>query len=348
MAALRAGLIGLGMMGRHHARLLRSLDGVELVAVADPVGDPHKVANGLDLHRSVEDLVKVGLDYCVVAVPTRYHEQIGLALAESGVHALVEKPLAPDGEGARRLAEAFSSRRLVGAVGHIERYNPALQHLRARLEQGELGSVYQIVTRRQGPFPARIADVGVVKDLATHDIDLTAWVSRSRFRSVAARTAFKSGREFEDLVAVVGSLEDGTVTNHLVNWLSPMKERVTIVTGEKGAFIADTLTADLTLHANGTVPTPWGSLAEFRGVSEGDMVRYAIAKPEPLRTEHEAFRDAVLGKEADIVTMEQGLATVAVAEAVIASAAGGRTVDVRFPELTVLPEPQETAGAARV
>jgi predicted dehydrogenase len=344
MSTLRAGLIGLGMMGRHHARLLRSMDGVQLVAVADPVGDPHQVASGLDLHRSVEDLVKVGLDYCVVAVPTAYHEQIGLALAEAGVHALVEKPLAPDVEGARRLAEAFSSRGLVGAVGHIERYNPALQHLRRRLEQGELGSVYQVVTRRQGPFPARIADVGVVKDLATHDIDLTAWVSRSRFRSVAARTAFKSGREFEDLVAVVGSLEDGTVTNHLVNWLSPMKERVTIVTGEKGTFVADTLTADLTFFANGTVPTQWGALAEFRGVSEGDMVRYAIAKPEPLRTEHEAFRDAVLGKDADIVTMGQGLATVAVAEAVIESASSGRTVEVELLEVAV--EQPRTAARA--
>jgi UDP-N-acetylglucosamine 3-dehydrogenase len=337
---LRAGLIGLGMMGRHHARVLRSLDGVELVAVADPVGDPHKVAGGLDLHRSVEDLVKVGLDYCVVAVPTAYHEQVGLALAETGVHALVEKPLAPDGDGARRLAETFAARGLVGAVGHIERYNPALQHLRRRLEDGELGNVYQVVTRRQGPFPARISDVGVVKDLGTHDIDLTAWVARSRFRSVAARTAFKSGREFEDLVAVVGSLADGTVTNHLVNWLSPMKERVTIVTGEKGAFVADTLTADLTFFANGTVPTQWGALAEFRGVSEGDMIRYAFAKPEPLRIEHEAFRDAVLGKPTDTVTMAQGLAAVAVAEAVIESASTGRTVDVRLPEVALEPAPE--------
>jgi predicted dehydrogenase len=344
MADLRAGLIGLGMMGRHHARVLRSLDGVELVAVGDPGGDPHRLAGGLEVHGSVEELVGVGLDYVVVAVPTIYHEQVGLALADAGVHALIEKPLATDGDGARRLAETFAARGLVGAVGHIERYNPALQHLRARLEQGELGSVYQVVTRRQGPFPSRIADVGVVKDLATHDIDLTAWVTRSRFRSVAARTAFKSGREYEDLVAVVGSLEDGTVTNHLVNWLSPMKERVTIVTGEKGAFVADTLTADLTFHANGTVLTEWGSLAEFRGVSEGDMIRYAIGKPEPLRIEHEAFRDAVLGKGTDIVTMAQGLATVAVAEAVIESASSGRTVEVKLPEVAL--ESPETAARA--
>ena len=85
-------------------------------------------------------------------------------------------------------ADAFEARGLVGAVGHIERYNPALQSLRARLENGELGDVYQVVTRRQGPFPARIADVGVVMDLATHDIDLTAWVTGSDYACVSART----------------------------------------------------------------------------------------------------------------------------------------------------------------
>ena len=111
-----------------------------------------------------------------------------------------------------------------------------------------------------------------------------------------------------------------------MNWLSPLKERVTVITGERGTYVADTLTADLTFYANGTVATEWGSIAAFRGVSEGDVVRYAFAKPEPLRTEHEAFRDAVLGKESDIVTMRQGLATVAVAEAALRSAAEGVTV----------------------
>jgi predicted dehydrogenase len=323
---LRAGLIGLGMMGRHHARVLGSLDDVELVAVADPGGDPHGVAGGRPLLSSVEELIAQGIDYCMVAVPTVFHEPVGLALAAAGVHAMIEKPLAQDSPSALRLTEAFEGAGLVGAVGPIERYNPALQSLRARLAHGELGEVYQVVTRRQGPFPARIADVGVVKDLATHDIDLTAWVTQQPFVSVAARTAFKSGREHEDLVAVVGQLADGTVTSHLVNWLSPLKERVTIVTGENGAFVADTLTADLTFFANGLVPTTWDAIAKFRGVSEGDMVRFAIPKPEPLRVEHEAFRDAVLRKDSDVVTMRQGLATVAVAEAVLESARTGTTV----------------------
>lgn len=333
---LRAGLIGLGMMGRHHARVLRETPGVELVAVADAYGDPHGAAGALPLLGSVEDLINEGLDVAVCAVPTGLHEEVGLALAEAGVHTLVEKPIAESVAAGGRLVEAYESRGLVGAVGHIERYNPALQSLRTRLAAGALGRVYQIATRRQGPFPARIADVGVIKDLGTHDIDLCAWLAQSAYESVGARTTFQSGREHEDMVAATGQLANGIITSHLVNWLSPMKERVTVVTGERGAFVADTLTADLTLYENGTVSTEWDSVANFRGVSEGNVTRLAIAKPEPLRTEHEAFRDAVLAArghgpaaaagEVGVVSMREGLQTLRVAEAMILSATEGRTI----------------------
>ncbi len=328
---LRAGLVGLGMMGRHHARVLGSLDGVELVAVCDPMGDAHNVAGGRPVFTKVSELIAAGIDYAMVAAPTAFHEELALELAEAGIHALIEKPLAVDTPAAKRIQEAFAAKGLVGAVGHIERYNPALQQLRARLDKGELGAVYQIATRRQGPFPARIADVGVIKDLATHDIDSTAWVARSKFVCVSAQTAHKSGRPHEDMVAAVGKLENGIITNHLVNWLTPFKERLTIVTGERGALVADTLTADLTFYANASVDTEWDSVAAFRGVSEGDVIRYAFSKPEPLRTEHEAFRDAVLGLPGAvdrIVTMEQGLATVAVASAMIDSSKNGNVVSL--------------------
>ena len=147
-------------------------------------------------------------------------------------------------------------------------------------------------------------------DLATHDIDLTAWVTQQEYVEVSAQTAFRSGRPHEDLVAATGRLSGGAVVNHLVNWLSPLKERTTVITGEMGTFIADTLTADLTFYENGTIETVWPGLSQFRGVTEGNVTRFAIPKPEPLKVEHENFRDAVLGKEADIVTFEQGLATV--------------------------------------
>lgn len=327
-ARLRVGLIGLGSMGRNHARVLRTLSGVELVAVADPGGDAHDAAPGLVVGETVEHILDAAVDYAVVATPTATHESIGLALAAAGIPTMIEKPLAASAEAAERLAAAFASAGLVAGVGHIERYNPALRVLRQKLDAGELGEIYQVQTRRQGPFPARIADVGVIKDLATHDIDLTAWITRSAYASVAARVAYRSGRQHEDLVASTGVLRDGTVVNHLVNWLAPFKERVTVVMGEKGAFVADTLTADLTFHANGTRETSWESLAGFRGVSEGDSVRYALGKREPLLAEHEAFRDAVVGSGSDIVAMTEGAATLRVAEKLAESAASGQAVVV--------------------
>ncbi|MGO2191440.1 MAG: Gfo/Idh/MocA family protein [Brachybacterium sp.] len=326
---LRAGLIGLGMMGRHHARNLRALEGVELVAAADAHGDPHGAAPGLEVLPDVEALIAAGIDYAVVAVPTQFHRDVAIALAEAGVHTLVEKPLAFDIGEAEEITAAFEQAGLVGAVGYIERYNPALQEMRRRIAEGQLGEIYQIVTRRQGGFPARIADVGVVKDLATHDLDLTAWVAQSPYASVAATSTRRSGREDEDMVSVAGRLADGTITNHLVNWLTPFKERVTVVTGEKGALVGDTLNADLTFHANADAATNmWESMASFRGVSEGDSITYALQRHEPLATEHQAFRDAINGDTSNIVTMREGLHTVRTVEAVLESAENAKVVEL--------------------
>ncbi|GAA4485906.1 Gfo/Idh/MocA family oxidoreductase [Microbacterium panaciterrae] len=323
MADLRVGLLGVGMMGRHHARVLREVEGIELVAIADPGGDPHGVAGDLDVLPDIESLISAGIDMAVVAVPTRFHEDAALKLAAAGVHTLVEKPIAHTVEAGQRMVDAFESQGLVGAVGHIERFNPALQQMRRRIEAGELGALYQVATRRQGPFPARIADVGVAKDLASHDVDLTAWVVQSPYERVFAQTAFKSGREHEDMITITGRTASGVIVNNIVNWLSPMKERLTVVTGEKGALVADTSTGDLTFYANGTIPLEWASVSSFRGVSEGDVTRYAFAKREPLRVEHEAFRDAVLGESTDLVTMRQGLRALVVVEAALESARTG-------------------------
>jgi len=325
---LRAGLVGMGVMGQHHARILSTLDGVEFIGVADPALAGR--AQPYPTFPTLEALLQAGVDYCVVAVPTAMHREVGLHLASSGVHALIEKPLANDLAAAQELYEAFSAAGLVGAVGHIERYNPAVRQASSRLAGGELGEVYQVATRRQGPFPARIGDVGVILDLATHDIDLTAWVTQSRFATIAAHVSHRSGRPHEDLVSATGCLESGVVTNHIVNWLSPLKERQTVITGEKGAFQIDTLTADLTLFENGTVPTQWEDVANFRGVSEGNVTRFAFDKVEPLLTEHRAFRNAVLGRSAEIVTMQDGLDTVAVARAMIDSAATAQTVRLHY------------------
>jgi predicted dehydrogenase len=328
MANLRAGVIGLGSMGRHHVRILKQLEGVDLVAVADPGGDRFRVAGDLPLGSSVEDLIAARLDLAVVAVPTAHHEAVALALAEAKVATMVEKPVAASAAAAHRVTEAFSAAGVVACVGHVERFNPAIAELKARIGQGELGDVYQVATRRQGPFPARISDVGVVKDLATHDINSTQWLAGADYQLVSAQVTHRALREHEDMVVITAKMANGVLANHIVNWLSPMKERLTIVTGERGAFVADSGNVTLTFFANGAVPTEWEPLRQFRGVSEGDMTRYAITTREPLKAENEAFRDAVLGLRQDTIGLADGYKTLLAAEAALESAASGRTVSL--------------------
>jgi predicted dehydrogenase len=173
-----------------------------------------------------------------------------------------------------------------------------------------------------------------VHDLATHDLDLTAWVTGQRYARVSARTSRLSGRQYEDLLAAVADLDAGTIACHVVNWLSPLKERTVIATGTLGCLAADTLTADLTYWANGAEPTQWDALAAFRGVTEGDIIRYAIPKKEPLLAEHEAWRDAILGKPASITPVDHGINAILVAEAMIEASRTGTTMPVFSPDPT--------------
>lgn len=313
---LRAGVIGVGMMGRHHVRVLRHLPGVQLVGVADPGGDRHRAATGMPVVASVEDLLALGVDYCVVATPTSTHPAIGTLLAAAGVPTLIEKPLAATLEHARALVAAFAATRTYAVVGHIERYNPAIRALREHLAVGELGEIYQVATRRHGPFPARVADAGVVMDLATHDIDILTHITGRAVVSVTARTLRRAGRPHEDLLTAICELDSGTIGTHHVSWLSPLRERVAVVTGERGCLVADALHNTLTAFPSGIT----------RMVSDRrrpQCRRRRLPTTEPLVAEHEALRDALLGLPAAVITAREALATVAVAEAMLVSARSG-------------------------
>lgn len=320
---LRCGLIGTGMMGRNHARVIREQLDVELVVVADQDGDRHNVAQGLPVVESVDEALDYNLDCVIIAVPTKLHEQVAIQCAQASIPALIEKPLADSSAAATRIKKAFEESGTFAAVGHIERFNPAIEELTNRLGAGELGEIFQISTRRQSSFPRRVADVGVVKDLATHDIDLVLAITQSKYDKVAAFTAHRSGRESEDMVIINARLGNGVIVNHVVNWLSPLKERVTVVTGESGIFVADTLTGDLTLHRNGQFDIDWESFSSFRGVSEGDVIRFAFAKKEPLKSELSNFFAGVRGMDNLSVSLSQGLEVTSVVERVLSSSTTG-------------------------
>ncbi|MEW1913800.1 Gfo/Idh/MocA family oxidoreductase [Kitasatospora sp. NPDC085895] len=317
MTALRAGVVGLGTMGRHHARVLAAMPGVRLIGACDPAPQAarHAVA-GLPVFPDLDQLLGLGLDICVVAAPTLAHADIGTRLAQAGVHALIEKPLGASAEEGRALADAFERAGLVGCVGHIERFNPVIRAMRDRIARGEIGAVLQVTTSRQGPYPRRIRDVGVILDLASHDIDLTRWITGSPYLKVSAVTnQVTGGSSHEDLAAVAGVLEDGTVVNHLVNWLSPVKERLVTVTGQLGCLRGDLLAPALRLHRHGLRSAPddqaAGPVADNRGVA------CKLATHEPLRAELEGFVAAVHGRADHIVPMRAGVEVMDVTSAIL-------------------------------
>ena len=264
----------------------------------------------------------------MIATPTITHEEIAIKLAENGINIFLEKPITISSDTARRVIKAVEKNSLVGAVGHIERFNSSLVEAKRRIKLGQLGDVYQISTRRLGPFPARITDVGVTIDLATHDIDLTKWLSDSTYQSICAHSAIRSGRNKEDLISVVGKLRNGIITSHNVNWLSPLKERKTIITGEKGTFVADTLRSDLTFYENGSIVNTQREIAHFKGVTQGETTIFAFERPEALLVEHLEFVKALNGLESNIVTLDEALETILVAEAIAASAKEGLAIEL--------------------
>jgi UDP-N-acetylglucosamine 3-dehydrogenase len=315
--ALRVGLAGLGVMGRNHLRVIQSTAGVELVSLYDPPV-AGQVFGGIEVTANLDEFLN-GLDYCVIAAPSVFHKEIALAAAARGVHALIEKPIAFSIEEAEEILKAFSDAKLIGAVGHLERYNPAVIALMAKLKEGILGDIYQICTSRQGPFPSRIADVGAVKDIGTHDFDLVTHIGGSPYKSIEGKLGRRSGRVHEDLMLTVGELENGIITSHVVNWLSPFKERKTIVLGAKGMLVADTLNVELSFHENADHENnSWQETQIFRGVSVGNSTKFALELFEPLKLEHEIFRDAVLtGNSERLVTLQDGFNALATAEKVL-------------------------------
>lgn len=333
----RVALIGLGAMGRNHLRVLSELDGVELAAVCDQDAAAVDSA-GRELsiagYRSWDEMLESErLDAAVVAVPTRFHLEAGLAALRHGLHVLVEKPIATDLEEGRRLVEAASRAERILAVGHVERFNPAVRELRRRIAAGENGRIFQLQARRLGPFPARIRDVGVVIDLATHDLDVMHQLAGSRVHRLYAETEQRIHTEHEDILNALLKFDSGVLGVLQVNWLTPTKIRELSVLGERGMFVCNYLTQDLSLYRNAEMASG-ADPHRLKSVTEGEVVQFPVTKAEPLRLELQSFVEAVRGEHPVEVDGEAGLHALHLALALVRSASESRVLP--GPELDAL------------
>jgi len=328
---LRVGLAGLGSMGRNHLRVLSSLPGVRLIALADPVealvDDGVARTGAAGFGEPLAMVAEADLDAVVIAAPTTAHRGLALAALERGIAVLVEKPLAATVEDALAIVVAARARGVPVQVGHVERFNPAVRELGRLLGEGWLSAVYAIASRRAGPFPARIRDVGVTIDLATHDVDILSWIARERPSRVYAETAQRMHAEREDLLFGLLHFPSGTVAQLNVDWLTPAKRRQLVVLGEEGMFELVYLTLRLTF-TRATDTTNPRLIGGYAPTFEGETVELDVGHGEPLALELESFIRLVRAGGRPEVDAEDGLWAVAMAHALLESAADRRAVDL--------------------
>jgi len=298
--SLRVGVVGVGVMGSNHARVLAGLPGAELAGVADP---DRKQADfvartlGTTAVPGVEQLLDLGVDAITIAAPTHLHRDIALACVARGVHILVEKPIASTVEEGRDIIAAARRAGLTLMVGHVERFNPAVEAIKDAI-RGE--DILSIAITRVGPFPPRMSNVGVVIDLAVHDIDLIRWFTDSEIVEVQPQLS-SAVAEREDIALLQFRTASGVLAHINTNWLTPFKARnVTVAT--RGKYVmGDLLTRQVT------------ECFGFQPDGSYSMRHLSVGHAEPLRSELLAFLSAVRSGAAPVVTGEEGVASLEIA-----------------------------------
>lgn len=324
----RVGIVGFGQMGKNHARVLQQMEAATLVVIVDPeFSKSNEMWNSIPVISDLSKLDSFGVDYCVVSVPTSLHSQICTQILSQDIPMIIEKPLADSAENAVKIQRAKKTHIPI-AVGHIENFNPAVIQARSRIQQGEIGEIHQIVTSRIGPYPRRISDVGVILDLASHDFGLTMFLTGEKYQTISSTRKILSNKKHEDIFLSSGTLSGGVIYSHVVNWLSPIKERKIRITGSLGLLEINTLNSELILYKNGENKILQRELAHFQGVTQGDVISFAFEKQEPLFNEHMSFIQELNGTPSANVDVMTGLAIVKVAESMILSAETNQTLQM--------------------
>jgi UDP-N-acetylglucosamine 3-dehydrogenase len=310
---LRAGVIGVGAMGKNHARLYSELPGVELIGVADvneTLATSIAQSYGCKPFADYNDLLNENLDVLSIVVPTTLHKKVALDAIQKGINVLVEKPIADTVENADEIIKVARQNKVKLMVGHVERFNPAIIKLKELIDSGLLGKVVSISAKRVGPYNPRIRDVGIVLDLGTHDIDIMSYLCGEKIKEVyaSAGTVVHSHEDHAIITLNFGSGSSGVIDT---NWLTPHKVRNLTVIGSQG--IAEVNYIEETLR-----------------IFDQEWVRDAkIEKEEPLKLELLHFIDCVQRDKKPLVSGEDGRHALAVALAAVESARTGKVCEIK-------------------
>jgi len=319
---LRVGVIGVGIMGANHARVFASLPEVQLVAVADPSQAQRDLVTrvlGTPAVETPEELLALDIDAVTIAAPTHLHHEMAQKCIARGLHVLVEKPIASNVEEGRDIIAAARKAGVTLMVGHVERFNPAVKAIKDALQNEDILSV---AITRVGPFPPRMSNVGVVIDLAVHDIDLIQWFTDSEIVDVQPQVS-SAVAEREDIALLQFRTASGVLAHINTNWLTPFKARTVHVATRKKYLMGDLLTRQVT------------ECFGFQADGSYSMRHLSVGHDEPLRAELMAFVNAIRDGKAPPVTGEQGVASLSVAM---------RCLEGRQPSTVAPPRPLRVAG----
>ncbi len=320
----KVAVIGTGSMGKNHARVYWEMPDVEFVGISD--ADAEKAAAlgkkyGVPVFSNYREMLdKQKPDAVTIAVPTVLHHEVALEAINRGIHVLLEKPISMEIEQGEDIIQKAAEKGVTLQIGHIERFNPAIITLQQELDKKVLGKLYYLESHRVGPYPARINDVGVIIDLAVHELDIMRHIGQSEITRVYAETERRIHTAHEDLISATLRMGNGIIGTISINWLTPTKIRELLVIGELGMFKVDYLTQDLYFYENSSAKgSEWETFQILRGVSEGKIIKYSFNKKEPLRTEQEAFLAAVNGTQPVPVSGQDGLKALILARKMIES-----------------------------
>ncbi|MCB1220594.1 MAG: Gfo/Idh/MocA family oxidoreductase [Planctomycetales bacterium] len=314
---LKTAVIGAGSMGRHHVRNYAEIPTSQLIGLADPDEARSELAekHGCGFFTDYRALLDQKPDLITIAAPTTLHYQIANDALDAGCHLLIEKPVSDDLEKARALMAKASEKKLKLAVGHIERFNPAVMELKRIIESGELGEVLSINNLRVGPYHGRILDTGIILDLGTHDVDLISYLFNERCHSVFA-TATKRKHNHEDHAVLQLGFGQGHTGIIQTSWLAPYRARNVFVVGTEHFALCDLMNQLILVYDDN--PEGNNLLAGLRPVPDG----------EPLKNELTSVIANVMEDTEPLCTAEDSIYALSVCKAALQSVESGRSQDV--------------------
>lgn len=292
---LRVGVIGLGWMGKVHIRVYSQMRNVKLIGFMDV--DPAIRTNlheqyGVPGFEDLDQFLDQDLDAVSVCVPTALHYETVMRVLERSIPCIVEKPLAATSEQGRELVATAHANGTQLMVGHVERFNPAVARAK---DLAAKDKVISIQIERVGPYPPRIQDVGVIRDLASHDIDLITYITESRYKEIQSFTSSNIG-EHEDTAMIMAEMQCGALAQINCNWVTPYKSRRIRIAGVKGYIEADLITQQVKEYS------------KFETYESSYSVReWPLIYREPVREELAAFLEAVREGKPTPITGEDGL-----------------------------------------